>query len=63
MTITHQKQEILQSLNSLDPAQAEKVMDYIRGLAKGNQNLHEMREQRLKHEAMKEIRQALVRGF
>jgi hypothetical protein len=59
MTITHQKQEILRSLNSLDPAQAEIVMNFIRRLVKGNQNLHEMHAQRLKRAAMKEIRQAL----
>jgi hypothetical protein len=59
MTTTNQKQEILQSLSSLDSVQSEKVLNYIKGL-KGNQN--EVQYQRLKQEAMKEISQALGQG-
>ena len=57
MTITNQKQEILQSLSSLDPAQAEKVLNYIRGLL--NSQRSEVHYQMLKRQAMKEIGQAL----
>jgi CO dehydrogenase/acetyl-CoA synthase beta subunit len=60
MTTTNQKQEILQSLSSLDSVQSEKVLNYIKGLMKGNQN--EVQYQRLKQEAMKEISQALGQG-
>jgi mRNA-degrading endonuclease RelE of RelBE toxin-antitoxin system len=55
-----QKHQILESLDALDQAQAEKVLSYIKGL------LHTSREdagyQKLKREAMKEIRQALGNG-
>ncbi|MEX2230621.1 MAG: hypothetical protein WD824_00565 [Cyclobacteriaceae bacterium] len=58
MTTTLQKQEILQSLNSLDPAQSEKVLNYIRGLLSVQQK--EFYHQNLKrHQAMREISQAL----
>ena len=57
MTIIKQKLEILQSLNSLDPAQSEKVLNYIKGLLHGNQK--GMHYQTLKRQAMKEISQAL----
>ena len=58
MTTTLQKQEILQSLNSLDTAQSEKVLNYIKGLLYVQRK--EFYHQNLKrHKAMKEITQAL----
>ena len=57
MTSFHQKHEILESLNSLDQGQTEKVLEYIRALLYTNQS--EASYQRLKREALKEIRQAL----
>jgi len=52
----HQKHEILDSLESLDQSQTEKVLEYIRSLL---YTQDEVSHQRLKREAMKEIRQAL----
>lgn len=57
MTTTRQKQEILQSLNSLDPAQSDKVLNYIKGLIHGDQKEDHYRA--LKRQAMKEISLAL----
>jgi hypothetical protein len=57
MTTTKQKQEILQSLNSLDPAQSDKVLNYMKGLIQGNQKEDDYKA--LKRQAMKEISQAL----
>jgi hypothetical protein len=57
MTNIHQKHEILESLNSLDQAQAEKVLEYIKALVTPSKEA--MGYKRLKREAMKEIRQAL----
>ena len=60
MTINHQRQEIIKSLSNLEPAQAEKVLDYIKGLlVKRNFNAAEIQYQNLKREALKEIGQAL----
>jgi hypothetical protein len=60
MTSIHQKHEILESLNSLDQSQAEKVMEYIKGLlyTKPDDASHK----KFKREAMKEIRRALGKG-
>jgi len=52
----HKKHEILDSLESLDQSQTEKVLEYIKSLLYKND---EASHQRLKREAMKEIRQAL----
>ncbi len=57
MRTISQKQEILQALSSMDSAQAEKVLNYIKGLLNGQPSgIH---YQMLKRQAMKEIRQAL----
>lgn len=57
MTITYQKLEILQSLNNLDAAQSEKVLNFINGLLKAPEdNLHQRYVRTL---AMEEIGQAL----
>jgi hypothetical protein len=53
----NKKNEILKSLESLDQAQAEKVMEYIKGLVGSTRN--ETYYRLFKREAMKEIRQAL----
>jgi hypothetical protein len=60
MTSIHQRHEILDSLNSLDASQAEKVLEYIRGLTYTAPD--EATHRRMKREAMKEIRQALGKG-
>ena len=52
----HQKHEILDSLEALDQTQTEKVLEYIKSLLYTHD---EASHQRLKREAMKEIRQAL----
>ena len=57
MTNIHHKHQILESLDSLDQAQTEKVLEYIKGLV--NPSKEAMGYKRLKREAMKEIRQAL----
>ncbi len=57
MTLFHQKHQILESLDSLDPSQTEKVLEYIRVLLYTKKD--ETSHQRLKREALKEIRQAL----
>jgi hypothetical protein len=57
MTTSHNKLEILQSLNRLDAVQSEKVLDYIRGLLQHpQQDLH---RHYFRRKAMKEIGQAL----
>ena len=55
-TMTHisQKDKILESLDLLDQAQTEKVLDYIKGMTQPLRN-----EQKIKREALKQIRQAL----
>jgi hypothetical protein len=60
MTNIHQKHQILESLNSLDQAQAEKVLEYIKGLMVPSREGSGYRK--LKREAMKEIRHALGNG-
>ena len=56
MTNINDRLQILESLNSLDNTQTEKVLNYIKGLVNGTdkQNNH-----RIKREAMKQIRLAL----
>jgi hypothetical protein len=58
MTITYQKLELLQTVQNLDAVQSEKVLDFIRGLAKTPENDRD--QQRVKTRAMKEIGQALL---
>lgn len=58
MTITYQKLELLQTVRNLDAVQSEKVLDFIRGLAKTPENDRD--QQRVKTRAMKEIGQALL---
>lgn len=60
MTNIHQKHEILESLDSLDQSQAEKVLQYIKGMLITNQD--EVTYKKFKREALKEIRQALGKG-
>jgi hypothetical protein len=57
MTTTHPKQEILQSLDNLDVAQSEKVLDFIRGLLKNSHR--DLQHQTIKRKALREIGQAL----
>ena len=57
MTSFHQKNQILESLDSLDHGQTEKVLEYIRTLVHSRKD--ESAHQRLKREALKEIRLAL----
>jgi hypothetical protein len=57
MTDHNQKNEILETLNSLDQAQTDKVMDYIKGLLYVKKD--ETYYQKFKQEALREIRQAL----
>lgn len=57
MTSIHQKHEILESLNSLDQSQAEKVLEYIKGLLYTTPDAAS--HKKFKQEAMKEIRRAL----
>ena len=57
MTTTHPKQEILQSLNNLDAAQSEKVLDFIKGLLKNSPS--DLQHQTIKRKALREIGQAL----
>lgn len=56
MTTINKKHQILETLNSLDQDQAEKVLGYIKGLLSPNE---EASQKKLKSEAMKQIRQAL----
>jgi hypothetical protein len=60
MTSINQKHQILDSLNSLDSSQAEKVLEYIKGLLYTSPD--EASQKQLKREAMKEIRRALGKG-
>jgi hypothetical protein len=59
MTSFHKKHQILESLDSLDQGQTEKVLAYIRTLIYTRQD--ESSHQRLKREALKEIRLALAK--
>jgi response regulator of citrate/malate metabolism len=54
MSDINQKHKILESLDSLDQAQTEKVLNYIKGMTQPLRN-----EQQIKREALKQIRQAL----
>ncbi len=54
MTGINQKHKIVESLDSLDQVQMEKVLDYINGMIKPLRN-----DQFVKREALKQIRQAL----
>jgi len=56
MTTNDQKHQILESLNSLDQGQTEKVLEYIKGLQLPKAGAE---YQKFKREALKEIRQAL----
>jgi len=60
MTTIHQKHEILESLDSLDQNQTEKVLQYIKGMLITTQD--EATYKKFKREALKEIRQALGKG-
>jgi len=53
----HQKHQILESLDSLDPGQTEKVLEYIHTLVHTRKD--ETNQQKVKREALKEIRLAL----
>jgi len=57
MTTNHQKLEILNSLNSLDALQSEKVLGFIKALVPRNRP--SFRHHHCKRQAMKEINQAL----
>jgi hypothetical protein len=60
MTAGNQKIQILESLASLDQTEAEKVLNYIKGLKRGSDK--DATYQRVKREAMIQIRQALNKG-
>jgi hypothetical protein len=60
MKTIDQKHQILESLDTLDQNQTEKVLNYINGLI--NVSREDVRYQSLKREAIKEIRQALSKG-
>ncbi|AYB30469.1 hypothetical protein [Chryseolinea soli] len=60
MTTIHQKHAILESLDSLDQTQTEKVLAYIKSLVYSSKD--DATHQKLKREALKEIRQALGKG-
>jgi signal transduction histidine kinase len=60
MKTIDQKHQILESLDTLDQNQTEKVLNYINDLI--NVSREDVRYQRLKREAIKEIRQALSNG-
>ena len=57
MTSTDQKQEILKTLSSLDSIQAEKVLDFMKGLKRSHSI--DPHYETIKRRAMKEISQAL----
>ncbi len=57
MTSFHQRHQILDSLDALDQRQTEKVLEYIRSLQGSVRD--ESQHQKVKREAMKEIRLAL----
>ena len=59
MTSIDQKFQILESLDSLDQAQARQVLNYIRDLQ--NRTGQEL-QQKIKREAMLQIRQALAKN-
>ena len=57
MTMTYNRLRILESLSDLDSTQAEKVLEYIKGLSMRTKD--EETYQMFKHQAMQEIRLAL----
>ena len=57
MTPINQRHQILESLDSLDSNQAEKVLEFIKGLLYKSPD--EASKKKFKQEAMKEIRSAL----
>jgi hypothetical protein len=57
MTSYYQRHQILASLDGLDQRQTEKVLEYIRSLQGAGRE--ESQHQKVKREAMKEIRMAL----
>lgn len=57
MTTIHQKFQILESLDSMDKAQMEKVMKYIQGLL--DHPKQENSYSRFKNQALREIQKAL----
>jgi hypothetical protein len=57
MTQFNEKHQIMESLDSLDQGQTEKVLAYIKGLIATPHD--EADYKRFKREALKEIRQAL----
>jgi hypothetical protein len=57
MTENNRKHQILESLDSLDQTQAEKVLEYIKGLLYSS--MDEASHKKLKRAAIKEIQQAL----
>ena len=57
MTPINQKHQILESLDSLDSTQAEKVLEFIKGLLYKTHD--DASKKKFKQEAMKEIRSAL----
>ena len=57
MTSSNKKNQILESLDSLDQDQADKVLGYIKGLLYTADR--EASYQKLKREGLKEIRKAL----
>jgi hypothetical protein len=57
MTPINQRHQILESLDSLDSSQAEKVLEFIKGLLYKTRD--EASKKKFKQEAMKEIRSAL----
>jgi hypothetical protein len=61
MTTTNQKQEIVQTLSSLDAVQAEKVLNFIKGLVHNERQ--DLYHQYLKRKAMTEIGKALGGGY
>jgi hypothetical protein len=60
MTSRNQRHQILESLAFLDQVETEKVLNYIRGLKRGSDS--DATYQRIKREAMVQIRQALTQG-
>ena len=57
MTPINQRHQILEKLDSLDSSQAEKVLEFIKGLLYKTPD--EASKKKFKQEAMKEIRSAL----
>jgi hypothetical protein len=57
MSYFHQKHQIMESLDSLDQGETNKVLEYIQSLKRYSKE--ETAHERLKREAMKEIHLAL----